>query len=94
MKRSPPTETVGGDEQLLARLVPIGLDALAVLVLAHLLPTFLDQRTHAGDLISTISGTGSGGGEAGPEPIRFAKDRPQRKRASLLDPIGATHDPS
>jgi putative glutamine amidotransferase len=32
------------------------------------------------------SGTGSGGGEAGPEPIRFAEDRPLRKQVSLRDP--------
>ena len=32
------------------------------------------------------SGTGSGGGEAGPEPIRLAEDRPLRKHASLRIP--------
>ena len=50
-----------GIRVLALALVPVCLEPLAVLVLAHLLPTLLDQRTHSGDLISTISGTGSGG---------------------------------
>ncbi|MGB5732108.1 MAG: hypothetical protein WBN24_10885, partial [Acidimicrobiia bacterium] len=62
-------------------------------VLAHLLPTLLDQRTHSGDLISTISGTGSGGGVAGPEPIRFAKDRPLRKQVSLRHAVPVAGSP-
>jgi len=32
------------------------------------------------------SGTGSGGGDAGPESIRFAEDRPLCKQVSLSGP--------
>jgi len=34
---------------LLLAFVPVRLEALAVLVLAHLFATLLDDRTHAGD---------------------------------------------
>ena len=42
--------------------------------------------------LSGLGGPGSGGGEAGPEPIRFAEDRPLRKQVSLRHPIPAVGD--
>ena len=45
-KSASPGEALG-ELVLLLPLVAVGLDALAVLVLAHLLAALLDQRTHA-----------------------------------------------
>jgi len=35
-------------EQLALALVPVGFETLAIFVLAHLLTTLFDQRTHVG----------------------------------------------
>jgi hypothetical protein len=68
---------IGGDpdEQLLL-LVPVGLDALPVLVLAHLLPSLLDHRTHAGTPHLSKLGPNR---RVPDQAIRIAKDRNERK---------------